>query len=130
MKKAPLRSDSDHATPKTYYLAGPMAGYADHNFPYFAEAALRLRRQGYLILSPHEVDHGETAEHRGSKSYAEYLKADFKVLLACDGIILLPGWMTSRGATAELNLALTVGMSAWYYNINMSYPYELPGGAT
>lgn len=110
----------------SYYLAGPMSGYEDYNFPYFAKAALRLREQGYSILSPHEIDHGETPAQRGSKPYAEYLKAGLRVLLACDGIILLPGWMKSRGATAELDLALKVEMSVWHYSLNMSYPYELP----
>lgn len=110
----------------TYYLAGPMAGYAEHNFPLFEAVATRLRGQGYDIRSPHEVDHGETPEQRGSKPYAEYLKKDFLLMLTCDGIILLPGWQQSRGATAELNLAVTTGMSIWHYNLKMSYPYELP----
>jgi hypothetical protein len=126
MRKAPLRKGIGSTASMHYYLAGPMAGIEDHNFPYFEKAATRLRGQGYDVLSPHEVDHGETPEERGSKPYAEYLKADFRILLACDGIILLPGWMKSRGATAELNLALTVDMSIWYYSLTMSYPYELP----
>lgn len=126
MKKAPLRKSVGSSEPTRYYLAGPMAGIPEHNFPYFEKAVTHLRGQGYMVLSPHEIDHGETPEQRGSKSHAEYLKKDFMVMLACDGIILLPGWMKSRGATAELNLALAVNMSVWYYSLNMSYPYELP----
>ena len=40
----------------TWYLSGPMAGYAGHNFAAFEETASALREQGWHIVSPHEVD--------------------------------------------------------------------------
>lgn len=99
-----------------YYLAGPMAGYPEHNFPAFSEAANVLRLCGFDIVSAHEINHGETPETRGSKSHAEYMKADLKVLLECDGIILLEGWPRSKGAMIEFNTAVACGMDVLLYD--------------
>jgi hypothetical protein len=38
------------------YLSGPMTGYADKNFPAFVKATRQLRKVGYKVLSPHELD--------------------------------------------------------------------------
>lgn len=38
------------------YLAGPMRGYAEFNFPAFHAAAARLREQGHTVFNPAERD--------------------------------------------------------------------------
>lgn len=109
-----------------YYLAGPMTGFPEFNYPAFEAAAKELRGAGYTVVSPHEINHGETLETRGmTKTPGQYLKAGFIVLLACDGIILLPGWQQSRGALAEFNLALACDMHVWYYDGSQPYPAKL-----
>lgn len=88
-----------------YYLAGPMTGLPEYNFPMFEKVAEYLRNGGLEIVSPHEIDHGETLETRGRGLYATYIRAGLKLLLDCDGIIMLPGWKDSGGARLELYVA-------------------------
>lgn len=109
-----------------YYIAGPMTGHPEHNYPYFGKVAERLRGQGYHIVSPHEIEYGETMETRGQKEWSYYLRKTLLALLESDAIVLLPGWRTSKGAMAEFRLAVMSGMAVYYYGLGMDYPYELP----
>jgi hypothetical protein len=102
--------DSD----QTFYLAGPMSGYPDYNFDEFERWAEILRRDGLKIASPHEIDHGETPETRGSLPYQDYIDAGMKLLESCGGIILIAGWPQSSGARAELSRAIDLGMPSYY----------------
>lgn len=104
----------------TYYLAGPMTGHPKHNYPAFEQAAHVLRLQGYEIKSPHELDFSETEENRGkTMPYNYYLRESIKLLLECDGIIMLPGWLGSGGAVIERKLADSLGM-----DIRIFYPED------
>ena len=94
----------------TYYLSGPMKGYPESNFPLFERATAALRAQGYLIVSPHEKG-SETPD----ANYYDLLRADGRLIMDCHGIILLPGWPTSKGACWELNIALGLGLEVWFY---------------
>lgn len=98
-----------------YYLAGPMTGLPEHNYPAFEEAAKNLRADGLNVLSPREIDHGETEETRGKYPYHVYLKAGIKLLLECDGIIMMEGWADSKGAMFELQVAAACGMEVVLY---------------
>lgn len=99
---------------KKYYLAGPMTGYAKYNFPAFDLACQLLREKlGLTILSPHEIDHGETEQNRGSLHYSVYMRAGLKLLLECEGIIMLPRWEDSDGAQLEFKVAAALSMPAF-----------------
>ena len=82
------------------YLAGPMSGHPDHNFPAFHKAAKSLREQGFIVISPAETDGGDLSKPR---SY--YLRKDLADLLSCDCIVALPGWRESEGASLEMTIA-------------------------
>jgi hypothetical protein len=88
---------------KRIYVSGPMTGIPDHNFPAFNAEAARLRALGYEVVNPVDVnpDHGTP--------WAECLRNDLLALLQCDGIALLPGWESSRGAALELHVARALG---------------------
>lgn len=104
------------------YLAGPMSGIEQFNFPAFYEAAETLRAAGHDIVSPAEMDaddgiDGEAmASEDGDASklsltWAELLARDVMILgdeteTAVDGIVFLPGWISSRGARLEAFTAL------------------------
>lgn len=94
------------------YLAGPMSGYPDHNFPAFEEAATMLRKSGYIVVSPHETacSDGSVA---GSKSWEEYLRYDIVAMMnGADAIATLPerpGFNPSKGMRIEMQLARSLG---------------------
>lgn len=98
---------------RVFYLSGPMAGYEKLNFPAFDHAAEVLRNGGLTIVSPHELEYkGDPA-----KEGLDYLANDFAVMAKeCNGIILLRGWPASRGARAELEIALTLKWPVYYYH--------------
>jgi len=81
------------------YIAGPMTGYYDNNFPAFSAEAARLRAMGYYVVNPAEVvaDQGVP--------WHLCMRADIAALMTCTHIAMLPGWEKSRGATIERNLA-------------------------
>lgn len=82
------------------YLAGPMTGYPDFNFPAFHERAAEWRREGWEVFSPAESFGGDT-----TKPYAEYMRHDVVAILSCDALAVLPGWQKSKGASFEVALA-------------------------
>lgn len=88
------------------YLAGPMSGLPDDNIPAFHEGAARFRALGYEIVSPAETD----GEPQAGRTWAEWMRRDIALLLACDGVVCLPGWENSRGATLETDIARALGM--------------------
>lgn len=87
------------------YIAGPMTGIAEFNFPAFNKEAVRLRAEGLTVLNP--ADHGivEGAE------WADYLRHDIAGLATCQRIHLLPGWEKSKGARLEVTIAQALGMA-------------------
>ncbi len=91
------------------YLAGPMTGLPDCNYPMFEEVAQTLREDGFEVVSPHEL-FDEKPEERGSKPRTHYMKAGLAAMLTCDTIVLLPDWQTSIGAREELMTALSAGL--------------------
>lgn len=100
------------------YIAGPIKDTpgAINNF---SKAAEYLKRKGHTPISPIGIlpwNHdgpcpttysaGEGSEHDA----ACYLRSDLAALLWCDAIFMLRGWEKSRGASAELFVAQTIGI--------------------
>lgn len=89
------------------YLAGPMTGYPEHNYPQFKMAAARLREAGIAVVSPAELHDGDTTRPR-----EYYIRRDLLALLESDieAVVVLPGWQESSGAQLELEVAFEVGI--------------------
>lgn len=87
------------------YIAGPMTGVPEKNFPAFASAAKWLRARGHDVVSPAEL----TLED--GHPWAYYMRRDIAALVTCDGIALLPGAAESKGARLELHIALELGLA-------------------
>ncbi|BBP99105.1 hypothetical protein BSFA1_42340 [Burkholderia sp. SFA1] len=86
------------------YVAGPMSGYPELNFPAFYAEAARLSEMGFEIVNPAEIDVGP------NPTWLTCMRADIKLLVDCDGIALLPGWEQSDGANVEHTLARGLGL--------------------
>lgn len=101
------------------YIAGPMSGLKNFNFPYFDNVAANLRGAGYEVVSPAELDDPAfrkrvMAEHiTGHESdllgaWGDCLARDVKLITdgGIEGIVLLHNWYKSRGAKLEAYVGL------------------------
>lgn len=102
-----------------YYLAGPMAGIAERNFPLFKSAAEWLRAQHYEIMSPAELN----VEYLG-KGRSLCMRRDIEFVMQCDGIFLLPGWKSSQGAITEYAVATQLMIATFFLNPATKHPGE------
>ena len=118
---------------KKLYLAGPMTGIAQFNFPAFEAATKDLRARGYEIISPHEqdspavqaaawasldgrLDNGAVA----GETWGQILGRDVQIVAdQVEGIAFLPNWHKSRGARLEAFVGLLCGRSFFEYAANM-----------
>lgn len=100
------------------YVAGPMTGFKDLNFPAFHAKAAELRAEGHVVINPAEINGGEDelalcADMTDAEAYAHWQKCmrnDIKMLADCDGIAMLDGWTRSKGATLEHHIARALGL--------------------
>lgn len=107
------------------YLAGPMRGYPEFNFPAFFKAAAKLREEGHTVFNPAEKDvekHGDriwkgrkgnvdTVSKELGFSLRDALGKDLAYICkSADAVALLPGWRKSKGARAEHATAEALGL--------------------
>lgn len=111
---------------KKVYLAGPMRGIPEFNFPAFYRYATDLRSKGFEVFNPAEKDndrHGtdiskgnatgseEEAAAQHGFNLREALFDDLRyITLEADAIAMMPGWQNSRGAKAERATAEALGL--------------------
>lgn len=124
----PHPTASEQLARPTFYICGPMTGLPFFNFPAFDGARDLGQSLGYTIISPADNDreHGiDPIEDPGcverlQQSDPDFLKKivtrDLAILLNLDpekgdGLALLPGWEDSKGATAEIGVALWLGLN-------------------
>ena len=115
------------------YIAGPMTGVPEFNFPAFDEAAESFRSFGYEVVSPAEHDRDEGLDTHGLTGHEHPddigfdlvagLLWDLEQVAYSDMIVLLPGWEKSSGAVAELALAAALGLVAVEYDDEMKRKY-------
>jgi hypothetical protein len=114
--------------PSSLYIAGPMAGIKDFNYPMFYGVEKILNTAGIKTINPAELDKQqvEPIEVEGlevsSLQRASFLKRDFHHLTTCEGVVFLEGWESSTGANAELLVAQMAGMSTWLWVDGDLYP--------
>lgn len=79
------------------YIAGPMSGYPEANYPAFNEAERLLQHAGYTVVNPANV-------HLERCHYVDLIREDLRVMLDCSGIAVLDRWWESVGARNEVNV--------------------------
>ena len=103
------------------YIAGPMTGIPQFNYPAFIRAADILRHNGHEVVSPAELDDkddkaaalaspdGHMLSYTGGtgKTWGDFLSRDVKLLAdtGIEAVVVLPGWYKSRGARLETFVA-------------------------
>ena len=111
----------------TIYIAGPMRGYEEGNFPAFDRQAKLLEKQGWRVINPAEMDRTEGEPPKGHMNFnpttdyddqefmREALHRDLVVICKeCTAIYMMSGWEDSRGAKAEWHTAKALGLDIYY----------------
>lgn len=115
------------------YIAGPMTGYPQFNFPAFEEAARTLRALGIKVISPAEMDEElgiadaakasttgqlDAAGKIGGNTWGDLLARDVKIIAdqVKDGVVVLQHWERSKGAKLEVTVALLAGKHVYQYH--------------
>lgn len=116
---------------KSIYIAGPMSGYPEFNFPAFYRAEERLKEQGWVVFNPankeDEAHLDKDAKTAGDAAAAIAAGFDFRKVflwdvehvIAADAVYMLSGWQFSPGATAEH--AVAVAMKKHYPEYEIHY---------
>lgn len=85
------------------YVAGPMAGLPELNYPAFRDAAAKLTAAGFDVIDPSCLNQAGT-------DWAACMRIDIPQMLACDAVAVLPNWWRSRGARLEVHIAAALDM--------------------
>lgn len=99
------------------YLAGPMRGLPEFNFPAFSLAARWLRARDYNVWSPaeHDLEEGFDPTKDEALPLKAYMKVDLPQVCEADWVCVLPGWEESEGATLEVEVAKRCGIPVREY---------------
>ncbi|MHB1624229.1 MAG: DUF4406 domain-containing protein [Candidatus Dormibacteria bacterium] len=96
------------------YLAGPMRGIEQFNFPAFHEAAAQMRALGHEVISPaeHDLELGfdPTLNSLDGFDMEAAMRWDVAQVLTADVVYLLAGWESSEGVAVELAVAKAIGV--------------------
>jgi len=100
------------------YIAGPMSGVENFNFPLFFETEEKLKELGYEVINPAHND-GETLEEalamagtpdKPNNPWSYYMRRDLPNVLNVDALCVLPNWRRSKGALLEVHIAKALGL--------------------
>ena len=87
------------------YISLPITGKdLQQQKSYARHVASVLSEAGFTPVNPFNNGLGDDA------SYEEHIKADLRLMLGCNAIILCEGWLLSKGCVLESNDADTCGV--------------------
>ena len=90
---------------KIVYIAGPMRGYDNFNFPAFWAAEAQLMSSGYECINP---------AHNGPQTINDHMTQDAAAVARADLVAVLPGWEDSQGARLEVMMANYLGVPVYH----------------
>lgn len=92
------------------YIAGPMTGLPEFNYPAFYRAEKYLTTCGLTVENPawNVLPEGE--------HWIGYMRLGVSQLVRCRAIYMLNGWYNSKGAIMEFNLAKDLRMPIFFEN--------------
>jgi hypothetical protein len=117
------------------------------NFPAFHDAAADLRRRGYSVTSPAELDSpaakqaaeespdGDPSHYAHGETWGDLLARDVKLIAdgGIEAIVVLPGWEKSRGGRLETFVGRLCGLPILQYptltaalpdDVNIAHAHE------
>ncbi len=94
---------------KLVYVAGPYRGNnnweIEQNIRRAEEVALELWAMGIAVICPHT----NTRFYQGVLDDEVWAEGDLEMIRRCDGVVFLPTWANSEGATHEREFATNLG---------------------
>ena len=95
---------------KVAYIAGPYRAETEwkvlQNIRRAEVVAQKYWNMGYAVICPHK---NSAYMGNGAVSDKQFLAGDLEIIRRCDVVVMMPEWMCSAGATAELALAQDLG---------------------
>lgn len=89
------------------YIAGPMTGIPELNYPLFNDVEQWLLSYGYSVQNPAT---NNVVGYTGDALWREYMRLSLRQISYCDAVVLLPGWEKSKGASLEKHIADAMGL--------------------
>lgn len=97
------------------YIAGPMTGLPQHNYPEFFRMEKILKDMGYdKVLNPATIAEGDT-----TKPYSFYIRESLRMVSKADFVVFLNGWENSKGAKLEKHCADSMGILCYDQSFNL-----------
>ncbi len=118
MKIADRHFDFD----KTYYIGGPVTGYPDFNNTAFGQTRDQLRGAGVKVVCPHDAITGLSSDDE----WRSMMRVAIRRLLDCDGLILMRGFISSRGSLIEHSIAMALNMPVYFIDGKYLIPLHDP----
>lgn len=87
------------------YIAGPITGVENYK-ENFTRAEEKLRSEGDVVLNPTRLP--------VELSYESHMRIDLAMVAEADVVYALKGWMQSKGAVAEVEVAKALGKTIWF----------------
>lgn len=95
---------------KRIYLSGPISGRdLSERRAVFAECQSMLESKGFEVFSP--MCNGLPSD-AGTHAH---MRRDFEMLLGCDAIYMMEGWLRSAGCKVEFDVATASGLEVYMF---------------
>ena len=127
-----MNTENNTTKKKSIYVAGPMSGYENFNFPAFNAAAQDFAACGWVVFNPAAKDtekhpdiennpEGDPilAAEKDGFNFREAYTWDVTKVIEADAICMLRGWEQSPGARGEH--AVAVAMKRHYPEYEIFY---------
>ena len=97
---------------KKVFIAGPMRGYENYNFPKFDKFEKILKDNGVECVNPGRISRKFKEKDINSdiNIYNEMVRLQQEAEKTCNAILLLDGWQWSKGTQLEVKTAAELGM--------------------
>jgi len=119
----------------TIYVAGPMRGITNYNYQAFDRQSEILRKQGWRVVNPAEMDRDISAPDSDPMDFDPEQNYDDREFMRqallrdliciceeCTAVYMMSGWEGSRGAKAEWHTAKALGLDIYYEVPLPQYP--------